>query len=109
VEGAEFLLPSGQATYVSLILNELIQNAVEHGLRGRMVGQLSVTVTEGDHTICVEVVNDGEPIAATFDLKQGGSLGLRIVQSLVRDNLMGEFSLITGEDNLTRACVVFPK
>ena len=27
--------PSGQATYVALILNELIQNAVEHGLKGR--------------------------------------------------------------------------
>ncbi len=109
VEGSQFLLPSGQATYVSLILNELIQNAVEHGLRGRMAGELSVTVTESDDTISIEVVNDGEPIASTFDLKQGGSLGLRIVQSLVRDNLMGEFTLATGEDSLTRACVVFPK
>ncbi len=109
VEGAEFLLPSGQATYVSLILNELIQNAVEHGLRGRTTGELFVTVTESDFDIRMEVVNDGEPIASTFDLKQGGSLGLRIVQSLVRDNLMGEFSLSSGEDGLTRACVVFPK
>ncbi len=37
VQGKDFLLPSGQATYVSLILNELIQNAVEHGSKAPSV------------------------------------------------------------------------
>ena len=31
IEGPDILLPSAQATSLALILNELVQNAVEHG------------------------------------------------------------------------------
>lgn len=108
VQGDDFLLPSGQATYVALILNELIQNAVEHGLKGNIGHELTVAVSRDEDYITVEVINDGEPLPPDFDPRRSRNLGLRIVESLVRDNLLGEFTL-TSENGWTRSVVRFPR
>jgi len=109
VEGDDFLLPSSQATYVALILNELIQNAVEHGFRGTLGTELAVRVSRDDDNVILDVVNDGEPLSADFDIKRNRNLGLRIVESLVRDNLMGEFTIASETCGKTRSTVIFPK
>lgn len=108
VQGDDFGLPSRQATYVALILNELIQNAVEHGLAGKYGRELTVNVTHDEDEVRLEVVNDGEPLPEDFDIKRSRSLGLHIVESLVRDNLLGEFSL-TSDGEKTRSVVTFPR
>lgn len=108
VEGEDFMLPSGQATYVALVLNELIQNAVEHGLRGDIGTELTVSISQDEDNFILEVVNDGEPLPDDFDVRRDRNLGLRIVESLVRDNLMGEFD-IRSDQGHTRAVVTFPK
>ena len=108
VQGDDFMLPSGQATYVALVLNELIQNAVEHGLKGNIGNELTVVVSQDEDNVLLDVINDGEPLPADFDVKRDRNLGLRIVDSLVRDNLMGEFNIINQDTN-TRAMVRFPK
>lgn len=108
VRGEDFLLPSGQATYVALILNELIQNAVEHGLKGRVGTELVINVARGDSSVTIDVVNDGVPLPADFDLRENRNLGLKIVESLVRDNLMGEFSIFS-ECGRTHSAVRFPR
>ena len=77
VQGEDFLLPSGQATYVSLILNELIQNAVEHGLKGTLGHELTVSVSQDEDNITLDVINDGEPLPDDFDIKQRRNLGLQ--------------------------------
>jgi len=107
IKGEDFLLPSGQATYVALILNELVQNAVEHGLADSGT-ELTVEVGQDEDNIIVEVVNDGTPLPQDFDMRQHRHLGLRIVESLVRDNLLGNFA-ITSEASKTRAALKFPR
>ena len=102
------MLPSGQATYVALILNELVQNAVEHGLKGGIRHALTVCVSRDEDNISLAVINDGEPLPEDFDIKTSRNLGLQIVESLVRDNLLGEFSLVSA-DGKTRSVVTFPK
>lgn len=106
VEGEDFMLPSGQATYVALILNELIQNAVEHGLKNKVGRELTVDISRDEDYVMLEVINDGEPLPEGFDLRRDRNLGLQIVESLVRDNLMGEFS-ISSADGKTRSTVKF--
>lgn len=108
VVGDNFLLPSSQATYVALILNELIQNAVEHGLKGDIGTELTVYISQDDDQIILDVVNDGEPLPSDFDIRANRNLGLKIVESLVHDNLMGEFS-ISSSDGHTRSTVKFPR
>jgi two-component sensor histidine kinase/putative methionine-R-sulfoxide reductase with GAF domain len=108
VEGEDFLLPSGNATYVALILNELVQNAVEHGLKGTLGNELTVRVARDEDNVIIDVINDGEPLPEDFDIRHHRKLGLRIVESLVRDNLLGDFVMVS-ENGKTRSTVVFPR
>ena len=107
VQGEDFNLPSSKATHVALILNELIQNAVEHGLARKAGRELTVGVTRNEDEVRLEVVNDGKPLPESFDVRTSRNLGLNIVESLVRDNLLGEFNLFSDGDK-TRALVTFP-
>ena len=107
VTGQEIMLPSAKATSVALILNELIQNAIEHGFQERTEGSLTVTLSEHEQRVTLEVVNDGAPLPRGFDPKQSNSLGLQIVESLAREDLGGRFTLTSGER--TRATVSFPR
>ncbi|MFQ3550015.1 MAG: GAF domain-containing protein [Armatimonadota bacterium] len=107
--GDDIQLHSSQATYVSLILNELIQNAVEHGINNSKGNLIVVEFSQDDINIILEVKNNGVPLSENFNIKDNSKLGLKIVESLVRDNLFGNFELKTVENNITVAKVTFPK
>jgi two-component system, sensor histidine kinase PdtaS len=107
VSGPDIMLPSNKATSVALVLNELIQNAIEHGFEECMDGFLSVTLTDSEEQVTMEVENDGAPLPPGFDPKQSPSLGLQIVESLAREDLGGRFALTSGAH--TRATITFPR
>jgi len=109
IEGPDILLPSSQATAVALVLNELTQNAVEHGFGdGSDEGQIAIVLAEDPHQVSLRVTNDGTPLPPNFDIKRTNSLGLQIVESLVRGDLQGTFTL-ANEAETTVAMVVFGK
>lgn len=109
IEGGDILLRSAQATSLALILNELVQNAVEHGFgEGCDEGQILISLSEDVHAVHLSVSNDGNPLSETFDLRQTDSLGLQIVDSLVRGDLQGKFTL-SSENDRTVAAVIFGK
>ena len=109
IEGPDILLPSAQATSVALILNELVQNAVEHGFGpGMDDGEIRITLAEEPKTLTLTVTNDGTPLPEGFDIKKTDSLGLQIVESLVRGDLQGRF-VLSNEGARTVANVVFSK
>ena len=109
IEGPDILLPSAQATSVALILNELVQNAVEHGFGpGMDDGEIRITLAEEPKTLTLTVTNDGTPLPEGFDIKKTDSLGLQIVESLVRGDLQGRF-VLSNEGARTVANVVFAK
>jgi two-component sensor histidine kinase len=106
VDGPEIRLPLHQATSLALVINELVQNAVEHGFRnldeGRIRVELDVQrsrpargVPEAEQTelVTLRVTNDGEPLPKGFDPQNAGSLDLRIVTDLVRSGLGGTFRM----------------
>jgi len=107
VEGPDIALPSAKATSVALILNELIQNAIEHGFKDIDAGKVSVLLAEDDRNIRLEVTNDGTPLPRDFDARKNRNLGLQIVENLVRDDLHGQFALESGKH--IQATVTFPK
>lgn len=108
VEGIDVLLPLQQATSVALILNELIQNAIEHGFRTLDEGRIEVHVLEADNIVTILVSNDGEPLAAGFEAAKSDSLGLKIVDNLARGSLKGRFTM-ENRDKQIVATVIFPK
>lgn len=99
------MIPSREATTLSLVVNELVLNAIQHGIKGKENGKLRIIV-EQKKNISVTVIDDGPGLPDTFDVKKDGNLGLTIVQTLVKDELKGHFE-IDGSSG-TRAYVSFP-
>lgn len=92
VRGDDVRLSMTQATQVALLLNELIQNAVEHGFEETEAGDVHVTVEFRDGEVALWVSNSGDPLPEGFDLGKQNSLGLQIVENLSR-GLGGTFKL----------------
>lgn len=87
-------LPSAYATPLALALNELVTNAVEHGLAGRE-GEVLITATRAETTLTVVVRDDG---AGLPEGKVGAGLGTQIVRTLIQGELSGtiDWHTITG-------------
>jgi len=102
-----FTLPAQQATSCALIINELVQNAVEHAFVGLPGGSIVVRLLEQGDSLYIEIQDDGRGLPHDFDPLRQGGLGMQIVRSLVREDLKGEFELLNGQG--VRAIVSFPK
>ena len=110
IEGDDFVLPLAQATSMALVLNELVQNAVEHGFKTLNDGKIKVQLKETETERRVAVINDGEKLPPNFRPDASGSLGLSIVETLVRGDLHGVFTLENAVyDNGIIAIVEFPR
>jgi len=105
--GPGIYLPAQQATTCALIINELVQNAVEHGYERKPGGTISVNLQDDGDRVVITVVDDGQGLPEDFSLEQADSLGLQIVQTLVQDDLKGQFELREGDG--VSAIVTFPK
>lgn len=109
IEGPAVYLPSAQATATALVINELVQNALEHGYEHRDRGQIKVLLTDGGDSVKLEICDDGEPLSSDFELANSTSLGLQIVRSLVQSDLRGEIRLENDPARGVVATVIFPK
>jgi two-component sensor histidine kinase len=107
VEGDDLSLPSQQATSLALVVNELLQNALEHAFPGRSAGRVAITLTQSPDAIRVEVRDDGVGLPEGFSPGRSADLGLQLVQTLVRDDLKGQFSLTAARG--VRAVITMPR
>ncbi len=84
------------ATNLAMIITELCQNAVEHGLGSGSVeheGVVEVLVDNDGEELCVKIRDNGNGVPDGFDVAaQTSSLGLSIVSTLISD-LNGSFEL----------------
>jgi two-component sensor histidine kinase/PAS domain-containing protein len=108
VVGPNIYLQTQQATACALVVNELVQNALEHGYGHKKVGTVRVNLEDDGSKVTISVDDDGAGLPETFDPLQTGSLGLQIIQSLVQSDLKGSFEL-RGRDDGVSAVVTFPK
>lgn len=84
LEGSFGRIGANQTTALAVVLNELVSNAVEHGLPNG--GNLSVTARrDGDH-LTVFVDDDGAGLQGS---KPGSGLGTKIVKTMVEGELHG--------------------
>jgi two-component system, sensor histidine kinase PdtaS len=91
IRGENVFLNTSQATQVALIMNEMIQNAVEHGFTGHTQGEIHLNLEDREGMVGLWVSNNGDPLPKDFNPDEG-RLGLQIIQSLARA-LGGKFSL----------------
>jgi two-component system, sensor histidine kinase PdtaS len=105
-------LPSAIATPLALVLAELLQNALQHGLGQTpdtdQEGTLEVSIWRSPDRLTVTVQDNGVGLPAEFDLDSATSLGLQIVRTLVVAELGGRLEVKPRAGGGTKAVVDLP-
>jgi len=91
VSGDDLELGSQRATSLALIANELLQNALEHGMAGRQQGQISISLIYRYEQLRLRVEDDGQGLPPDFDPATDLGLGLAIVRTTVSEDMRGKF------------------
>jgi two-component system, sensor histidine kinase PdtaS len=114
-------LPAALATPLAMTLTELVQNALQHGLRPLVTGCLDPAAHNGTRAPSLEVTarrlpgrltvvvgDNGAGLPAGFDLDQTTSLGLQIVRTLVESELSGRLEVTARPGGGTLATIELP-
>ena len=86
-----------QVTSLSLIVNELVSNAIKHG-----EGAITVSLKQEDMSLVLDVCNDGPGFPPGFDLQKSANTGLELIESIGTFDLAGR---LTYENTATGARV----
>jgi two-component sensor histidine kinase len=105
--GESIYLPARQATACSLIINELLQNAIEHGFENKQAGFVRVNLADEGGQVIINVTDNGDGLPPNFQLDRADSLGFHIVKILVEEDLKGQLLLNNG--NGLAVTITFPK
>jgi two-component sensor histidine kinase len=102
------ILTAEIATPLSMVLTELLQNALEHGFADGETGVVEVSVLRGRESVTVAVQDDGRGLPPGFDAQLAGNLGLQIVRTLVVGDLNGTFDMLPAPSGGTRVVLELP-
>ena len=94
------------ATPLSLVVTELIHNALEHGL-AESGANLTVEVSRLEDTAQIVIFDDGVGLPDGFTILESANLGLQIVRTLTENELKGTIKLIRTNRG-TEAQLNFP-
>jgi two-component sensor histidine kinase len=90
-------LPTTVATPLSVVLIELLQNAIDHGFpEGSAGGDVVVDLSRIGAVLNIAVINDGVGLDPGFELNKATGLGLSIVRTLVTTELGGTIMMRSG-------------
>jgi two-component sensor histidine kinase len=107
VDGDAGDLPGEVATPLAVVLNELMQNAVDHAFpEGTEGAEVSVQLRRDDDHVVIEVIDNGAGLPAEFAIENAQGLGLSIVHALVTGELGGTIEMHSTDG--TTACVRVP-
>lgn len=92
-DGALGSLDPRIATPLSLVVTELIHNALEHGL-ATSGENLRIEVKRTGDTATIIIFDDGIGLPTGFSLSESANLGLQIVRTLTENELKGSINLV---------------
>ncbi len=105
VLGEPVQLPSRAATALTLVVNELVQNALEHAFAGKSSGYIEISLGRSAEELIVLVRDDG--IGLPVEHKSG--LGLEIAETLVKEDLNGRLKFNRSASGGTEITVRMPR
>jgi two-component system, sensor histidine kinase PdtaS len=94
------------ATPLSLVVTELIHNALEHGL-AESGANLTLEVERLEEKAQIVIFDDGVGLPDGFTILESANLGLQIVRTLTENELKGSINLVRT-DRGTEAQLNFP-
>lgn len=105
VRGEPVAISSREATVVALIINELVENSLGHGMASEG-GQVEIEAWLEEGTTILEVRDDG-PRHPIGPARQSSGLGLSIIETLATADLGGTFQF-RRDEHWARARISFP-
>jgi two-component sensor histidine kinase len=96
---------SKTATALSLVITELIHNALEHGLN-ESGDELTVEINKNGNQYQVSICDNGPGLPRDFSIEKSANLGLQIANTLTKNELNGSINLVRI-GNLTRGDISF--
>ena len=98
-------MPSQDATPLSLVLNELVTNCVEHGFEGRTSGTITVSVARWKNDLNISVEDDGIGLEASQQMEHDdgeSGLGTQIVNTFISSDFGGTVTRSSKPEGGTR-------
>jgi len=98
VEADSVVIPSRAVTILALVINEMVSNAIKHGMVGQTEGTITLRGREEDGMVVVQVIDNGKsplslpPAEEAVENTSFEGLGLSLIRNLVGD-LGGRFTL----------------
>lgn len=97
VRVVDYPLPVSIAIPVGLAINELLTNVLLHAFNGRTDGKIGIALDAPENgRISLKVSDDGIGLPEDFDIDSTGTLGLRLVKLLMREQLQGDIEVISN-------------
>jgi len=114
VDGDTGELPAEVATPLAVVVNELIQNAVDHAFPPSTesedgVHHVWVSLARSDDSVVIDVRDDGVGLPPGFSIETGTGLGLSIVHSLVTSELGGSIQVKDDQGTWVHLVVPIPE
>lgn len=109
VQTSDMVIPLRAVTILALVLNEMVSNAIKHGMKGMSVGKITVRASEERGQAIVGVLDTGTGPVEAFEEENAEGLGLSLIRNLIGD-IGGQFTLRRTEETPPRTCaeVRFP-
>ncbi|HLI89933.1 MAG TPA: GAF domain-containing protein [Ktedonobacteraceae bacterium] len=98
VEPCPIVIPSRAVTILALVINEMVSNAIKHGMDGQSEGSVTIRGREDNGMVVIQVIDSGHGPSFELPLTENGEnnpfegLGLSLIKNLIGD-LDGSFSL----------------
>jgi PAS domain S-box-containing protein len=103
----EVYVDIGKAIPCGLILNELISNALKHAFPGNGQGEINIIIRKTKNKEIKIVVRDnGSGLPADVDIHKPQTVGLHLVNGLVKNQIDGQIEFSQG--NGTEFRIIFP-
>ncbi|MGV8981836.1 sensor histidine kinase [Clostridium sp.] len=93
VIGDNFKLSSDKATSIALVVNELLQNSMQYAFIDKHFGNIDLIIEKSKIYSTIAVVDNG--IGYDINNVRQSSLGLSIVNSIVKDKLNGNINIVS--------------
>ncbi|WP_042433089.1 sensor histidine kinase [Streptacidiphilus anmyonensis] len=107
-DGSFGILSAEVATPLSMILTEILQNALEHAYGPKTGGVVEVAARREDGVLHITITDDGSGLPEGFDPQTAGNLGLQIVRTLAAGELGGSFDMRPAPQGGTRVLLEIP-
>lgn len=90
ISGDELFIGSEKATTIALVVNEIVQNAIDHAFDGKSEGKVEIEIKKLNDSYYIKISDNGVGIENEIP---ESNMGLLIINSLVKDKLKGDISV----------------